>query len=219
MSLKILLVEDHKMITDAYKNILSQHFKNGVKIITSNTLQSAYEFIFSEDNNEDIDIVVLDISMPPFIEKNINSGEDLAHLIRLKYPKIKIIFISGNHNPLILTRIAQCICPEGLIDKIDLDRNNLANIFNLIITGERYKSETIKKTIEDNVANKHFFDNIDIRILLLISQGIKTKNLKQYIPLTTSAIEKRKSKIKLQFGINNGNDEDLILEAKKRYII
>ncbi len=132
---------------------------------------------------------------------------------------IKIIFISGNYDPLILKRIAEYICPEGLIDKIDLNQNNLANIFNLIIAGERYRSETIKKTIGDNVAQKDFFDNIDIRILLLISQGIKTKNLNQYIPLTTSAIEKRKKKIKFELGINNGNDEDLIREAKKLQII
>ncbi len=64
MNLKILLVEDHKMITDAYKTILNQHFKKGIEIITSNTLQSAYEFLFLKNNKEEIDIVVLDISMP-----------------------------------------------------------------------------------------------------------------------------------------------------------
>ncbi|QZK89297.1 response regulator [Flavobacterium sp. CHNK8] len=219
MNLKIVIIDDHEMVSGAYKTILTQGFRNDTEIITLNTLQAAYECIIMDNDNDNIDIVVLDISMPVFLEKNIYSGEDLAHLIRLKYPKVKIVFISGYHDLLILNRIINSIDPEGLIDKIDLNAGNLVNIFTLIIAGNKYKSETIKNRIDDHSNVNYFFDNIDMRIIILIAQGIKTKNLYNFIPLTTSAIEKRKSKIKIKLGVNGTSDEDLIREAKKACII
>jgi hypothetical protein len=49
----------------------------------------------------------------------------------------------------------------------------------------------------------------------LISQGVKTVNLPNYIPLSMSAIEKRKANIKDQLLKEKGSDKDLIEIAKK----
>ena len=54
---------------------------------------------------------------------------------------------------------------------------------------------------------------------ILISQGIKTVNLPNYIPLSMSAIEKRKANIKGQLLMGKGNDSDLISIAKKLGLI
>jgi len=44
---------------------------------------------------------------------------------------------------------------------------------------------------------------------------VKTKKLVEYIPLSLSAIEKRKNYIKQLFNVK-GDDEHLLIEAKKR---
>jgi len=48
-----------------------------------------------------------------------------------------------------------------------------------------------------------------------LAKGIKNKNLSNYIPLSESAIEKRKYKIKRLLEVN-GDDEDLIQEARSQ---
>ncbi|WP_394758177.1 response regulator [Flavobacterium sp.] len=94
MPLKILLVDDHIMITDFYKMALAD-LEIKTKINTANSLEAAYNFIFLQNKIQPIDIIILDLSMPAYSEENINSGEDLAKLIRIKYPKIKIVIATG----------------------------------------------------------------------------------------------------------------------------
>lgn len=57
--------------------------------------------------------------------------------------------------------------------------------------------------------------SIDLKIIELLAQGIRNKNLGQYLFLSNSAIEKRKKRLKIKHKIT-GNDEDLLNEAKKR---
>ena len=59
------------------------------------------------------------------------------------------------------------------------------------------------------------WDNYDSKILQLIADGIKTINLPKFIPLSLSAIEKRKSNIKKQLVLEDATDKELIDSAKK----
>lgn len=219
MPSKILLVDDHVMITDSYKLLLTSHFKSDFIIETANTLENAYNFINSIDDCVAFDMVILDIKIAPYAEKNIENGEDLGSIIRSKSPKTKIVFITEASNQAQLIRIINKINPEGLIEKSDVCHVGILNYIISILDGEIIKSKTILKNLETYIHNNVFLDPIGIKIIQLIAQGIKTKNLHQYIPLTTSAIEKRKVKIKVQLNIEKGNDEDLIREARKAGII
>jgi DNA-binding NarL/FixJ family response regulator len=219
MPLKILLVDDHIAITDSYKYILTEHFNNEADITTANTLQFAYETSCLENNKSPFDVAILDLSMPPYLEKNINSGEDLALQLRLKSTKTKIIIHTGLSQKAQLIRIINTINPEGIFEKCDVGHKELIAIIDLILNRQTFKSKTIIKTIGENNTTTPFLDKIDIKIIQLIAQGIKTKNLHLYIPITTSAIDKRKAKIKQLLGIESGNDEDIIREARKLGLI
>jgi DNA-binding NarL/FixJ family response regulator len=218
LSLKILLVDDHVMITDFYKTALAK-LKKCKEITSTNSLKNAYEFIFNKNPDKIIDVVILDLSMPEYPEKSLNTGEDLAKLIRAIYPETKIIFITGYCNLIRLNSLLQNINPEGIIEKSDVDYNSFIIAFNKIIDGEFYRSETIQKTINNGKLNNVFFDSLNRQIVFLISQGITTKNIPLYLPLTLSAVHKRKSKIKELLQIECGNDEDIIRESQKKGII
>lgn len=214
MSLEILLVDDHIMITDCYKMALTD-LEISTRITSTNSLENAYKFIFDNAPDVRIDLVILDLSMPEYPEKNIKNGEDLAKLIRVKYPKTKIIFITGYCNIIRLNSIIHDINPEGLIEKSDLDFSSISIICNKIIAGEIYKSERVKKTIEDFSTKEMFLDTIDRQIIILISQNTKTVNIPELLNLSLSAIEKRKAKIKIYFGVEKGSDDAIIKKAKE----
>ncbi len=212
MRVKILLVDDHQMITSFYETALGYSDIDTV-ITVKNTLESAYKFIF-EQFIQQIEIVFLDLSMPAYIEKGINNGEDFAKLLRKKYPKIKIIILSSIFSVTQLDRIIKHINPEGLIEKTDLcSYDHIVNILNKVINGEFYRSLMIEESITKNPYD-FYLDSINKQIIILISKGIKTKDIPSHLSMTLSGVKKRKLKIKRLLKIDFGNDEDIIRESK-----
>ncbi len=59
------------------------------------------------------------------------------------------------------------------------------------------------------------WDEHDSKMVQLIADGIKTKDLPHYIPLSLSALEKRKANLKKQLLFEGGSDADLIEYVKK----
>lgn len=57
-------------------------------------------------------------------------------------------------------------------------------------------------------------NEIELKIVQLLAQGIRNKNLFEHINLSNSAIEKRKKKLKEKLNFN-GNDEDLLKIARE----
>lgn len=208
MSLKILLVDDHPLITEAYKNVFLLGLNEKVEIYTLNTLKEAYKFILRSEHL-DLDYVFLDLSMPADEEKNIFSGEDFAKLIRKNYPQIKIIIITGFYQTIRITNIQKQIFPEGIIAKGEIDSQSLLVAFNKIRSGEIFKSEIIKKNIQ-NFYDDESLDDVNKKIITLIAEGKKTKNIQKILNLSKSAIDKRKVKIKEYLKIEKGSDEDII---------
>jgi DNA-binding NarL/FixJ family response regulator len=216
--LNILIVDDHPMTVDSYSNLLSLNdFKeNTPNFIKSYNCQDAYNKIFFYLKQQtNIDLALLDISLPPYIEFNIESGIDLASLIRKKFINCKIVLLTMHSEPLTVDKIIKEINPEGFVSKNDINFESFPNICKNIMDGEIYRSSTIIESQRELHKSNIDWDRHDNQILILISQGVKTVNLPDYIPLSMSAIEKRKANIKEQLLMGKGSDRDLIIKAKK----
>ncbi len=220
--LTILIVDDHPMTVDSYSNILSvSNFQERTpNFIRSYNCEEAYNKIFFYLNqNTTIDLALLDISLPPYIKFNIENGVDLASLIRKKFPKCKIVLLTMHGEPLAVDKIIKDINPEGFVSKNDINFELFPIICKKIANGEMYKSRTIIESQKELLDRNINWDKHDSQILILISKGIKTVNLPNYIPLSMSAIEKRKANIKGQLLMGKGSDSDLISIAKKLGLI
>lgn len=218
LPLNILIVDDHPMTVDSYSNLLSvSHFKEKTpNFIKSYNCQDAYNKIFFYHNiNTNIELALLDISLPPYVEHNIESGIDLASLIRTKFANCKIVLLTMHSEPLTVDKIIKEIHPEGFIAKSDINFESFPIICKRIMDGEIYRSHTIIESQRELLKNNITWDKHDNQILILISEGVKTVNLPDYIPLSMSAIEKRKANIKEQLLMGKGSDRDLIIKAKK----
>ena len=62
-------------------------------------------------------------------------------------------------------------------------------------------------------------DEFDKQILFHLSKGVKTKDLPSYVPLSLSAIEKRKLNLKEILSVKGSSDIELITEAKNKGLI
>lgn len=116
---------------------------------------------------------------------------------------------------LLVQNAVEKINPEGFILKNDINAQSLVAAYRSIIQGQKYYSATISKVLSHSIIKKLNFDAIGCQILELISRGIKTKEMTDYLNLSLSAIEKRKAAIKNKLLTDKGCDKELIETAEK----
>lgn len=216
----ILIVDDHPFIIEAYKNAIKGYNSDDFEftITQASDCRSGYDNITSPQNGE-FHISFFDISMPPYEEKSIHSGEDLAMLIKKEMPNCKIILLTMHTELLKISNIIKNINPNGLVIKNDLTFDELLTAFDKILHEENYYSQTVVKLISQIQSDAIDVDQFDKQILYHLSKGTKTKDIPSYVPLSLSAIEKRKLNLKETFNIKGGSDIDLIREAKNKGLL
>lgn len=216
MAVKILFVDDHPSQILGYKTILAYNTRNlAIEATECYNCKDAFSILTDTLNPPNFDLVFLDRSMPAYEEGGIFSGEDLAVLLKKSNPDAKIVILTSHAESFIVYDIVKKVNPTGLLIKSDFSADELLSAFNMILDGETYHSEIVRKAIKELLSREDYLDSINRQIIMLISQGFKTKTIAGEINLTESAVEKRKAKIKDYFCIDKGNDEDIIREAKK----
>jgi len=217
--LNILIVDDHPMTVDGYVNVLSEENFEGLHLNFTKALdcEEAYHLITDENNR--FDLAYLDLSLPAYPEKKIFSGMDLGILIRNTMPKCTVIILTMHSEAALVERLIKEINPQGILCKSDIDIDEFVNAFKIIYSGEIYFSHKIMKSLKDRVFDNFNFDNYDKQILMRLSEGIATKNIPNYVPLSLSAIEKRKAHLKNIILQGKGDDHDLIEAIKKMGIL
>ncbi|UOB16889.1 response regulator [Abyssalbus ytuae] len=220
---RILMIDDHPMIIEGYQNTLLGNKKEGnyeLDISIANTCDQAFEKIKSSASSATpFDVLFIDINLPPSSNGTITSGVDLAVHAKRLLPDAKIIILTMHNEDFRIHNVLKNADPDGFLIKSDLTSEELILAFNSIMSGTPYYSSTVNNHFRKRIKNNFTLDEKNIKILYHLSRGVKTKNLTNYIGLSLSAIEKRKSQIKELFDIAEGDDEALLGEARKRGFI
>lgn len=146
-TIQLLMVDDHPFILQAYKNTLNGFKREEYEIITTDAANGETGYNVIAESLIDFDVAFLDISIPTYPEKNIESGVDLALLLRERMPKCKIFLLTMHTEKLKFKYFFDTIKPEGLVVKNDLTFEELIFAFEKVISGETYLSETVLKMI------------------------------------------------------------------------
>ena len=85
-----------------------------------------------------------------------------------------------------------------------------------ILENPPYYSSTVNNFLRKTITTDIFVDEKNRKILHLLSQGVKTKNLAEHVGLSLSAVEKRKKQLKELFSVDDGQDETLLKEARNK---
>jgi DNA-binding NarL/FixJ family response regulator len=90
MEVTVLMIDDHPPIIEGYKSILAFNpFGYSINTTSAFSCEAAHKIITTTTTT--FDVVFLDITLPPYEEKNIYSGEDLVALVRKHLPNAKIV--------------------------------------------------------------------------------------------------------------------------------
>ncbi len=218
--IKILMIDDHPSQIEGYKVILSYN-ESGLEIETTPcySCEKAYRLIVEEKQRPQFDLIFLDRSMPSYGEKNISSGEDLAYLIKRYLPDVKLVIITSHSETFMLYNLLKKIDPAGILVKSDFRSEELLIAIDAILSGDTYYSETVQRSVRELISRETYLDAFNRQIITLLAQGIKTKNLPNYLHISLSAVEKRKAQVKDYLCLEKGSDEDIVKEARRRGFI
>lgn len=215
----ILIVDDHPFIIQGYKNAITRYNPDSYEfnIAQAKDCESAYNII-TDTSIPPFDIAFLDISMPPYEEKYLYSGEDLAKLISEHMPNCKIILLTMFTEFLKIKTIISKINPNGLVIKNDLTFDELLIAFDTVIKNGLYYSKSILEMLESH-DNSIEIDLFDKQILFHLSKGTKAVDMPQYIPISLNAIELRKSNLKELLNLADAHDAELVKAARNKGLI
>jgi DNA-binding NarL/FixJ family response regulator len=220
----VLIIDDHPLIADAYKTAFNYYSKQN-KLIkfyiqTAQDCDSAFELINEFSTKEKkLDIVFLDIKLPPSVGGKILSGEDLGLKINKLLPDAKIIVSTTFNDNYRVHSIFKSLDPDGFLIKNDITPKELIDTIYTVLNDPPYYSKTVVKLLRKQVANDFLLDNIDRRILYELSIGTRMKDLPDILPLSIAGIEKRKRHLKQVFNITTSDDKELLLVTKEKGFI
>lgn len=141
------MVDDHPFILQAYRNTLDRFKPDEYEVISTSadSGKTGYEAVVNSPIQ--FDVALLDISIPGYAEKNIESGLDLARLLRERMPNCKVVLLTMHTEKMKFRYFSETIQPDGLVIKNDLTFEELLLAFEKILAGEKYYSESVLNII------------------------------------------------------------------------
>jgi len=209
----ILMIDDHPSQLEGYQSILESVAPKQLEVVRSHSFKEA--FIAISTGMVSPDVVFLDMHMPPFPEENIFSGEDMAGYIKSAVPDSHLIVITAFSEIFLLYNLTKNVDPDGVMVKSDFHAWELREAFRMVLSGEKYYTTTVRNGIKELLTREKFLDSLNRQIIILLSQGIRTKDLPKHLNMSLSAIEKRKAQLKDYFCLDGGTDEHIVNEARK----
>ena len=215
--MNILLVDDHPMTVEGFMNaLLKVNLNNNKTVFTkAHNCKDGYDAIMK--TSKQFDLAIIDQGLPSYPEQSITSGSDLVILIRKYMPNCRVIMVTAHTEAIIIYDIIKNIRPDGLINKNDINPDNLQVIVTEVMQGNKYHSSIVKNCISEIWKKELMVDDFNRQILLYLSKGFKVKELDTVVCLSASAIQKRVILMKNAFDVTD--DSGLVKEAIKQGFI
>jgi len=218
-----LIVDDNPMIIEAYKSMFNYADLEGynIEIDIASDCEEAITKMKLARSKQSYDLFYFDMNLPSSLDEKYQSGEDLALYAQENFTKAKVVILTLNNDSLSIHNILTKINPDGLLIKNDSNPAEFISGFKAILRNPPFYSNTVVKylnTLNTRKENAQFDDN-DVKILMHLERGIRTKDLDKHINLSLSSIEKKKGQLRKLLEVKKGNDEDLVRKAKEKGLI
>jgi len=201
--IKIGLAEDQPLFRDGLVKILNSFDKVSVEFFAAD----GKEFIEKLENHE-VDIAFLDYKMPEL------NGPQTAEMIRLNFPKIKILFISMFDSEEFVVNAIESGAHGYITKDQDVEEIELA-IDSLVNTGY-YMNDKLSRMLIGNLVSSNVvkpkFNNEDVKlneteiaIIKLICQEYNTKEIAKMVFKGVRTVEGIRSNILKKIGAKNSS--------------
>ncbi|WP_299548937.1 response regulator transcription factor [Seonamhaeicola sp.] len=208
-TIKLVIADDHELFRNGLKELLKRH--HDIEVISC--VGDGEEFIELVKANREIDIVLLDITMPNM------DGFEVLNEIKDLNPAIKPIIISMHDEGNYIAKCAKMGAYSYLLK--NTDQEELIKVVRIVSKGKKYFSPKISEKMIDYMSDNSISENIlskkEIEVLTLISKGNTTKEIAALLYVSKRTIETHRSNILKKLSAKN--TAELIIKAVKMKLI
>lgn len=207
---KLLIVDDHVMFRECLIKTLSLSTET-VSIVGE---AASGDELFSLLTNLRPDIVLLDIFLPDI------SGVEICHILKRQMPKIKVIVVSANNSPAMITELIG-IGIEGFVCK-SCPFDELQKAIIAVAKGDVYYGKDTSKVLKrvkkakTEVSNKTFTMR-ELEIIELCVKGLSAREIGEKLNIAVKTVTTHKYNIFKKLGISNS--VELVSYCLKNHIV
>lgn len=183
--IKVLLVDDHPILTEGIKTIINQAPECNV----ISTAINGYEALSFLVKNE-IDLIVLDYELPD------RSGLEILKAIRKKNEQVKIIMLSMYDEYSVIKQVLD-EGANGYILKRD-SHDNILSAIKKVNEGKRYLSDEVSEIIlnsPEKTESKGILTRRELEIVRLIAQDMLNKEIAAELFISERTVETHRKNI------------------------
>lgn len=211
--MKILVVDDHSLITDAL-SVLFLDLDPTAEVLTTRTAEGGMEML---NQHPDLDLVVLDLGMPGV------SGTSLLESMVAHSPELKILVLSGQQDPRNVMRVLQ-LGAAGFVPK-SMASDTLLAAVKFVLSGGVYIPADLLEEVNrvamigtpersrDSAASRVELTERQEQVLQLLARGAPIKIICRELGLSEGTVKTHVTAIYRAF--NASNRTEALLAARR----
>jgi DNA-binding NarL/FixJ family response regulator len=206
--IKIFLADDHKILRESLRILLSQ--EADIEVVGE-----AEDGLSVEDGlrRKAADILILDISMPK------RSGLDVAKNVTKQYPELKVIFLTMHKSEEILAEAFESGAGGYVLKENAFEE--LIKAIHTVWGGKVYVSSELSPILLSGfLSNERRGSDLSVRereILKLLAEGYSNKEISDMLVISVKTVETHRANIMRKN--NFKNITELVLYAARNHLI
>ncbi len=214
MAIEVMLVDDHSIVRQGIKSLISQD--QGIKVVAeASDGKEALDLVKTKQP----DVIVMDITLP------VLNGIDASIAIKKRDKNVKILILSMHENRVFIEKALDCGIKGYLLKESAADE--IIKAIKEVYAGRYYLSSKISSlVIQDYVENKKSKAKLSPKttltsrersVLQLVAEGLSNKEIAKKLNLALKTVLVHRNNIMRK--LNTHNQAQLIRFALKEGII
>lgn len=189
--LRIFIVDDHPMVVEGLKSLLSD-YQEVIVIGTAHNAFDAIEFL----KNNPVDLAFLDINLPDI------NGIDLCKKINELFPQVKCLALSTSNERSHISRMMQNGARGYLIKSSS--KEELITAIRQVQAGGYYLNVNVNNTaVVDKSIVLPFLTRREKEVLLLIAEGLTNPQIADKLFVSVATIKTHRENLLMKFEVSN----------------
>ncbi|MEQ9100846.1 MAG: response regulator transcription factor [Imperialibacter sp.] len=209
--IRLLMIDDHELFRDGLSLFLKM--QSDVEVLAAASSPRELHQLLSQ---HEADILLMDIGLPQ------QSGIDLSRQLLKEYPKLKIIFLSGNEGQAYIEQSLKA-GGKGFVPK-SAPKTEVLDAVRKVDQGQFYFPEGLAQGIfQQYISQLHLQTDAstvterELEVLRCFANGMSFKEIEDHLHISKKTIEHHKKAIFDKLGFSS--NADLVKYAIKNNII